>query len=175
MKLGKVEKARFNSAVKRLNTQLRDARRKGWEGLAEEIENFFLPYQTTEKGYLSQSTKYYDKYDINRIMKYSNGEFYITTHKEELRDNFGDLSDEELKEYSASLSTYKEKFNEYISVYYLILMDEFGDVLNAPEKLSYRDIYQMVDFIDNLKAGKGGNTKRNVTFEEWFYAYLYRK
>ena len=45
-------------------------------------------------------------------------------------------------------------------------MDEFGDVLNAPEKLSYRDIYQMVDFIDNLKAGKGGNTKRNVTFEE---------
>lgn len=163
MKLGKVEKARFNSAVKRLNTQLRDARSKGWEGLAEEIENFFLPYQTTEKGYLSQSTKYYDKYDINRIMKYSSGEFYITTHKEELRDNFGDLRDEELKEYSASLSSYKEKFNEYISVYYLILMDEFGDVLNAPEKLSYRDIYQMVDFIDNLKDG---NTKRNVTFEE---------
>ena len=25
---------------------------------------------------------------------------------------------------------------------------------------------QMVDFIDNLKAGKGGNTKRNVTFME---------
>ena len=164
MKLGKVEKARFNSAVKRLNTQLRDARSKGWEGLVEEIENFFLPYQTTEKGYLSQSTKYYDKYDINRIMKYSNGEFYITTHKEELRDNFGDISEDELKKYSASLSSYKEKFNEYISVYYLILMDEFGDVLNAPEKLSYRDIYQMVDFIDNLKAGK--QTKRNVTFEE---------
>ena len=175
MKLGLLEKSRFNSAVKRLNTQLRDARAKGWEGLAEEIENFLLPYQTTDSGYLSQSTKYYDKYDIDRIMKYSRGEYYITTHKEELKENFGDLSDEELKEYSASLSEYKEKFNEYISVYYLILMDEFGDVLNAPEKLSYRDIYQMVDFIDNLKAGKGGNTKRNVTFEEWLHAYLYRK
>ena len=174
MKLGIAEKSKFNSAVKRLNTQLRDARAKGWEGLAEEIENFFLPYQTTKSGYLSQSTKYYDKYDINRIMKYSKGEFYITTHKEELRYNFGDISEDELKKYSASLSTYKEKFNEYISVYYIILMDEFGDVLNAPEKLSYRDIYQMVDFVDNLKAGKGGN-KRKVTFEEWYYAYIYRK
>ena len=166
MKLGLAEKSKFNSAVKRINTQLRDARRKGWEGLVEEIENFFLPYQTTDNGYLSQSTKYYDKYDINRIMKYSRGEFYITTHKEELKENFGDLTEEELKAYSASLSEYKSKFNEYISVYYLILIDEFGDVLNAPEKLSYRDIYQMVDFIDNLKTGKGGNTKRNVTFEE---------
>ena len=163
MKLGKLEKARFNSAVKRLNTQLRDARSKGWEGLAEEIENFLLPYQTTDSGYLSQSTKYYDKYDINRIMKYSSGEFYITTHKEELKENFGDLSDEELKAYSASLPEYKSKFNEYIAHYYTILMDKFSFELNDRGKLTYKQIYEMVDYIDNLK---GGNTKRNVTFEE---------
>lgn len=162
MKLGKLEKARFNSAVKRLNTQLRDARAKGWEGLAEEIENFLLPYQTTEKGYLSQSTKYYDKYDINRIMKYSSGEFYITTHKEELKENFGDLTEEELKAYSASLPEYKAKFNEYIAQYYTILMDKFSFELNDRGKLTYKQIYEMVDYIDNLKK----TSKREVTLEE---------
>ena len=171
MKLGIAEKSKFNSAVKRLNTQLRDARSKGWVGLAEEIENFFLPYQTTKSGYLSQSTKYYDKYDIARIMKYSKGEFYITTHKEELKENFGDLTEEELKAYSASLSEYKSKFNEYIAQYYTILTDKFSFELNDRGKLTYKQIYEMVDYIDNLK---GGNTKRNVTFMEWYYAYIYR-
>lgn len=165
MKLGIAEKSKFNSAVKRLNTQLRDARRKGWEGLAEEIENFFLPYQTTEKGYLSQSTKYYDKYDIARIMKYSRGEFYITTHKEELIENFGDLTEEKLKAYSASLPEYKSKFNEYIAQYYTILMDKFSFELNDRGKLTYKQIYEMVDYIDNEYL-KNRNTKRNVTFME---------
>lgn len=162
MKLTTLEKAKFNSAVKRINTQLRDARSKGWEGLAEEIENFLLPYQTTNKGYLSQSTKYYDKYDINRIMKYSSGEFYITTHKEELKENFGDLTEEELKEYSSSLPEYKAKFNEYIAQYYTILMDKFSFELNDRGKLTYKQIYEMVDYIDNLKK----TSKREVTLEE---------
>ena len=162
MKLGKLEKARFNSAVKRLNTQLRDARSKGWEGLAEEIENFLLPYQTTKKGYLSQSTKYYDKYDINRIMKYSNGEFYITSHKEELKENFGDLSDEELKEYSSMLTKYKNKFSEYISRYYNSLLEKYGDKLFESGKLTYSDIFEMVDYIDKNNS----TTNRNITFME---------
>ena len=162
MKLGKLEKARFNSAVKRLNTQLRDARDKGWVGLAEEIENFLLPYQTTKKGYLSQSTKYYDKYDINRIMKYSNGEFYITSHKEELKENFGDLSDEELKEYSSRLPEYKNKFSEYISLYYNLLLDKYGDKLFESGKLTYSDIFEMVEYIDKNNS----TSNRNITFME---------
>lgn len=162
MKLGKLEKARFNSAVKRLNTQLRDARSKGWEGLAEEIENFLLPYKTTRKGYLSQSTTYYDKYDIDRILKYSQGEFYISTHKEILKENFGYLTEDELKEYSASLPEYKSKFNEYIAQYYTILMDEFSFELNDRGKLSYKQIYEMVDYIDNLKK----TSKREATLKE---------
>lgn len=162
MKLGTLEKAQFNSAVKRINTQLRDARSKGWEGLSDEIQNFLLPYQTTEKGYLSQSTKYYDKYDINRIMKYSRGEFYISSHKEELKENFGDLPEEELKEYSASLPNYKSKFNEYIAQYYTLLMDKFSFELNDRGKLTYKQIYEMVDYIDNLKK----TSKREVTLEE---------
>ena len=162
MKLGKLEKARFNSAVKRLKTQLRDARSKGWEGLAEEIENFLLPYQTTDKGYLSQSTKYYDKYDINRIMKYSRGEFYITSHKEELKENFGDLTEEELKAYSASLPKYKSKFSEYISRYYNSLLEKYGDKLYESGKLTYSDIFEMVDYIDKNNS----TTSRNITFME---------
>lgn len=162
MKLGIAEKSKFNSAVKRLNTQLRDARSKGWEGLAEEIENFFLPYQTTKKGYLSQSTKNYDKYDINRIMKYSRGEFYITQHKEELKENFGELSDEELKEYSAMLPNYKNKFSEYISRYYNSLLEKYGDKLFESSKLTYSDIFEMVDYIDKNKS----TTNRNITFME---------
>ena len=162
MKLGKLEKARFNSAVKRLNTQLRDARSKGWEGLAKEIENFLLPYQTTDKGYLSQSTKYYDNYDINRIMKYSNGEFYITSHKEELKENFGELSDDELKEYSTMLPNYKNKFSEYISQYYNSLLEKYGDKLFESGKLTYSDIFEMVDYIDKTNS----KTNRNITFME---------
>ena len=170
MKLGLAEKSKFNSAVKRLNTQLRAARSKGWEGLAEEIENFFLPYQTTDSGYLSQSTKYYDKYDIDRIMKYSRGEYYITTHKEELKENFGDLSDDELKEYSAMLPNYKNKFSEYISRYYNSLLEKYGDKLFESGKLTYSDIFEMVDYIDKNNS----KTNRNITFMEWFYAYIYR-
>ena len=170
MKLGIAEKSKFNSAVKRLNTQLRDARSKGWVGLAEEIENFFLPYQTTKSGYLSQSTKYYDKYDIARIMKYSKGEFYITTHKEELKENFGELSDEELKEYSSMLPNYKNKFSEYISRYYNSLLEKYGDKLFESGKLTYSDIFEMVDYIDKNNS----TTNRNITFMEWYYAYFYR-
>ena len=162
MKLGKLQKAKFNSAVKRINTQLRDAQVKGWDGLADEIHNFLLPYQTTDKGYLSQSTKYYDKYDIERIIKYSRGEFYISKHKEELKENFGDLPEDELKEYSASLPEYKAKFNDYIAQYYIILMDKFSFELNDRGKLSYKQIYEMVDYIDNLKK----TSKREVTLEE---------
>ena len=162
MKLGLAEKSKFNSAVKRLNTQLRAARSKGWEGLAEEIENFFLPYQTTDSGYLSQSTKYYDKYDIDRIMKYSRGEYYINSHKEELKENFGDLSDNELKEYSAMLPKYKNKFSEYISRYYNLLLDKYGDKLFESGKLTYSDIFEMVDYIDKNNS----KTNRNITFEE---------
>ena len=162
MKLGKLEKARFNSAVKRLNTQLRDARSKGWKGLVEEIESFLLPYQTTGKGYLSQLTKYYDKYDINRIMKYSNGEFYITSHKEELKENFGELSDEELKEYSSMLPNYKNKFSEYISRYYNSLLEKYGDKVFESGKLTYSDIFEMVDYINKNNS----TTNRNITFME---------
>ena len=162
MKLGLAEKSKFNSAVKRLNTQLRDARSKGWEGLAEEIENFLLPYKTTDKGYLSQSTKYYDKYDIARIMKYSRGEFYITNHKEELKENFGDLTEEELKAYSASLPEYKSKFSEYISRYYNSLLEKYGDKLYESGKLTYSDIFEMVDYIDKNNS----QTNRNITFME---------
>lgn len=168
MKLTTSQKARFNSAVKRINTQLRDAKLKGWKGLADEIQNFLLPYQTTDSGYLSQSTKYYDKYDIYRIIKYSRGEFYITKHKEELIENFGDLTEEELKEYSASLPEYKSKFNEYIAQYYTILMDKFSFELNDRGKLTYKQIYEMVDYIDNLKK----TSKREVTLEEWLHDYI---
>ena len=80
-----------------------------------------------------------------------------------MKENFCDLSEEELKAYSASLSEYKSKFSEYIAQYYTILMDKFSFELNDRGKLTYKQIFEMVDYIDNLK---GGNTKRNVTFEE---------
>lgn len=162
MKLSQLEKARFNSAVKRINTQLRDSISKGWEGLTEDIRNFLLPYQTTKKNYLSQSTKYYDKYDIDRILKYSNGEFYISTHKEELIENFGDLGEEKLKEYSSTLPRYKEKFNEYITQYYSLMLDKFSTVLFEKGKLSYHQLYEMVDYVDNHKQP----SQRRITLKE---------
>lgn len=164
MKLSALEKARFNSAVKRINTQIRDSKLKGWEGLTDEIENFFLPYQTTQKGYLSQSTKYYDQYDIDRIIKYSRGEFYISTHKEELIENFGDLKEEELKEYSSTLPKYKEKFNEYITQYYSLMLDKFSTVLFEKGKLSYPQMYKMVDYIDNNNNKQPSH--RRITLQE---------
>lgn len=162
MKLSALEKSKFNSAVKRINEQLRVSKLKGWEGLTDEIQNFLLPYQTTEKGNLSQSIKYYDQYDINKIIKYSHGEFYIPKHKEELIENFGDLEEEKLKEYSSTLPIYKEKFNEYITQYYDLLSDKFGTVLYEKGKLSYPQMYEMVDYIDSIKHP----SKRNITLQE---------
>ena len=163
MKLGLLEKSIFTSAVKRLNTQLRTANSQGWDGLSSEIESFFLPYKTTDKGYLSQSTDYYDKYDIDRIIKYSKGEYYIPKHKEELKENFGELSNKELKKYSSLLPQYKNKFSEYISRYYNSLLDKYGDRLYDSGKLTYSDIFEMVEFIDQNNTT---TNNRNITFRE---------
>ena len=162
MKLNALEKSKFNSAVKRINEQLRVSKLKGWEGLTDDIQNFLLPYQTTEKGNLSQSIKYYDQYDIDKIIKYSHGEFYIPKHKEELIENFGDLGEEKLKEYSSTLPRYKEKFNEYISQYYSLMLDKFSTVLFEKEKISYPQLYEMVDYVDNHKHP----SQRNITLQE---------
>lgn len=162
MKLSALEKSKFNSAVKRINEQLRVSKLKGWEGLTDEIQNFLLPYQTTEKGNLSQSIKYYDQYDINKIIKYSRGEFYIPKHKQALIDNFGDLEEEELKEYSSTLPTYKEKFNDYMTEFYGVMLDNYSTELYEKGKLTYPQIYEMVDYMDAKKHP----SHRQITLQE---------
>ena len=74
----------------------------------------------------------------------------------------GDLSDDELKEYSSMLPNYKNKFSEYISRYYNSLLDKYGDKLFESGKLTYSDIFEMVDYIDKNNS----TTNRNISFME---------
>ena len=79
-----------------------------------------------------------------------------------MKENFGELSDDELKEYSSMLPDYKNKFSEYISRYYNSLLEKYGDKLFESGKLTYSDIFEMVDYIDKNNS----TTNRNITFME---------